>query len=92
MLSGQLDELRETFIGESVSTKRGGSTKRELLLKGGIAEEPKRQCVVCGTSKLLLKIDTNKTTLKDMINKVVAQFLQKCIPAGGGIYVAKLVG
>lgn len=77
ILSGQFDELRETYIGESVSTKSGGNVKRELLLKSGTAEEPKRQCVVCGMSKLLLKIDTINTAFRDMVNKVLAHNLHK---------------
>lgn len=74
VLSGNIDELRETYIGESVGTKHSqsqGTQHREMILKSGLADKPRDQCAVCGTSRLSLQVDTKTMTLSEMIDKVL---------------------
>ncbi|GMH42425.1 hypothetical protein BSKO_10344 [Bryopsis sp. KO-2023] len=82
VLSGKFDSLRETFLGESVGTKHGsGARGRELIIKAGTAAKPEKKCMVCGTSKLSLKIDTQKTNFGDFISQVIKKRLSVNVPA-----------
>ncbi len=58
--------LQATFILKHVT-----NPKAKRLLNAISPGEPCPNCAACGTARLELQIDTAKTTLDDLLNKVV---------------------
>ena len=58
--------LQATFILKHVT-----NPKAKRLLNAIAPGEPSPKCAACGTARLELLIDTAKTSLDDLINKVI---------------------
>ena len=57
--------LQATFILKHVT-----NPKAKRLLNAIAPGEPSPKCAACGTARLDLLIDTSKTSLDDLVNKV----------------------
>ncbi|CAL8466635.1 g6171 [Coccomyxa elongata] len=75
LLAGVPEHSKATFIAKHVT-----NPKMKRLLNAVSPGEPSPKCAACGTARLELIIDTNKTTLSQLIDKVLRKKLSLVEP------------